>query len=207
MSFTRGAGVEAHRFFLPVGVERRGAVCGRIERGQCLVHLFGARWPRGQGLDGAQHRGVAAVARLEFRRYGGDHVRGLGEHRAGGALGELREEFQIKRQVVGQLARGDLQAVQGVERGQPHHRLAAVARFAVHVLVKVQRQRAVAVEQRDVAFLGVEQRQGAQLGDERVDRREPVRRQQAIGAQCFGQFIQRRHRFGGGIAQQRRQGA
>ena len=57
--------------------------------------------------------------------------------------------------MIRQLAGAHEQAMTLVEGLEIHHRLAAVAALAVHVLEQVQRQRARAVEQQDIALLQV----------------------------------------------------
>ena len=56
-----------------------------------------------------------------------------------------------------------------VEGLEVHHRLAAVAAFAVHVLEQVQRQRARAVEQQDVALLQVVEIAGGEFLQDAVE--------------------------------------
>ena len=73
------------------------------------------------------------------------------------------EVFQHCRQIIGQFVHGEDVARAPVQRVQGHHRLAAVARLAVHVLEQVQRERARAVEERDVALLGSGERLAGEL--------------------------------------------
>ena len=84
-------------------------------------------------------------------------VRAVAEHLL--RLGERpqREVLEHHRQVVGQLAAARARSpARCVDLLEVDHRLAAVARIAVDVLEQVQRRRAAAVEQRDVALLRVE---------------------------------------------------
>ena len=53
---------------------------------------------------------------------------------------------------------------------QVDHRLAAIAALAMHMLEQMQRQRARAVEQQDVALLRIEQIAAGEVVDQ-VDRR------------------------------------
>ena len=60
-------------------------------------------------------------------------------------------------------------AVTLVEGLEIHHRLTAVATLAVHVLEQVQRQRARAVEQQDIAFLQAVEIAGGEFFQDAVD--------------------------------------
>ena len=75
---------------------------------------------------------------------------------AGLGLRPVGKEFQQQRQVVRQLARVELEAVAAVRIHQVHHRLAAVARFAVDMLEQQQAHRAAAIETAQPARLRIE---------------------------------------------------
>ncbi len=133
---------------------------------------------RGKGLDRTHDRGIRAAALREPLPQSRHDMDRLRQKRGRRFCRDQRQELEKQRQIVGQLGRRDLDPVQPVDLAELDHRLPAVARFAVHVLVKMQRQRAIAVEERNIALLGVQRRQCRELRDERCERSPMLRRQQ-----------------------------
>jgi hypothetical protein len=112
----------------------------------------------------------------------------------GGLVRTLGQVFEQQRQVVGQFAAGDLEAVAAVGLQQVDHGLAAVARLAVDVLEQQQAQRTAAVEQGQPALLRGHRLQRQQFGGEGRQLRLPLRRQRCFlhgGLQLRAVFPQR----------------
>ena len=94
----------------------------------------------GQLEQRAEHAGIARCRACSQRAEDGvEDVRHLAQEGARLARRLGRHELQHHRQVVGQLAFGQVQAGLLVGLRQVDHRRAAVARVAVHVLEQVQR--------------------------------------------------------------------
>ena len=96
------------------------------------------------------------------------------------------------------------EAVALVERHQVHHRLAAVAALAVHVLEQVEGERARAVEQQDVALLQVVEVARGDLLQEAVEAVAVLLRQAALGVERGAHLRDGRLQLGSGIAEQGR---
>ncbi len=119
--------------------------------------------------------------------------------------GQDREKFEKQRQIVGQFAYRNRQAVLLVEVGEIDHRLSAFAAFAVDMLEQMQGQRTGAVEQQNIAFLQIEQIAVGDLRDQRRQRLTGRLRHQSLAFEHGGKLrrggLQLRRRIG----QQRRQ--
>src|SRR5262249_18364133 len=95
-----------------------------------------------------------------------EDMRAVGEHRARLREVPTAQIFEHHGEEVRQLARGELEPGPVIELLELDHGVAAIAAFAVQMLEEVERQRAPAIEQVDVAFLGREQFAAAELVDE-----------------------------------------
>jgi len=102
--------------------------------------------------------------------------------------------------MIGQLVRREFEAAAAIELKQRDHRRPALAAFAVNVLVKVERQRARAVEQPDVAFLDVENVVRREIGREPRESAPDRGGDQGLGVDRLDRDGRKRLHFGGRIA-------
>jgi hypothetical protein len=158
-----------------------------------------------QRQHAGEHRRIGHLALLQPLPDGLKDMRGLGDEIAGLRLGDLGEELQEQRQVIGQLAARHRKAVALVQRHQVHHRLATVAALAMHVLEQVKRERARAVEQQDVALLQVVEVARGDLLQQAVEAVTVLLRQPVFGFQRGSQLGNRGLQFGRGIGEQDRE--
>ena len=93
----------------------------------------------------------------------------------------MDEEFEQHRQMVRQFRPRRLEAAGAVGLQQIDHRAAALAALAVDMLEEVERQRARTVEKQHEAFLQVEDVALGQLAQQRFQRRDVGRVEQALG--------------------------
>src|SRR6516165_11964743 len=148
------------------------------------------------------------------RRFAGNHQQRLQNGGIGAAAGDERladaledvgavaqertrfpkvaaaEIFEYDRQIVGQLARRQLVAGPLVEAFEIDHGLSAVARLPVQVLEEMERSRTAAIEEVDIALLGLQQIAGSEIVDQREQAFALARRDEWRGADCIGNFRQ-----------------
>ena len=113
-----------------------------------------------------------------------------------------RQIFQQRRQIVRQFVHCEHETRAPVQGVEVHHRLAAVARIAVHMLEQVQRSRASGVELRHVALLQIEQILAFEFGQQAGKVVLGRTAQRGFGAQPARDFRQRVHQFRRRIAEQ-----
>src|SRR5262249_32491993 len=116
-----------------------------------------------------------------------------------GAVGQERtrlpkvaaaEIFEYDRQIVGQLARRQLVTGPLVEAFEIDHGLSAIARLPVQVLEEMERSRTAAIEEVDIALLGLQEIARSETVDPREQTCALARRDERGGADCIGNFRQ-----------------
>ena len=157
LQLVRQRRAELDRLVLPGGVERREI--DRVGVGQCqqrrrLRRRFGLTEDSAISARNTASYGDLPLAQAFGQRR--ENMRRLASISHASACGRVDEKFEEQRQEIRQLVRRRWRGhVLSYMVLQIDHGLAAVAAFAMHVLEQMQRQRARAVEQQDVALLQV----------------------------------------------------
>src|SRR5499427_2894436 len=179
--------------------QRLSGECGLLE--PVLIEILGPVSGAGQG-------------RSVERRFAGNHQQRLQDGGISAAAGEERladaledvgavaqertrfpkvaaaEIFEYDRQIVGQLARRQLVAGPLVEAFEIDHGLSAIARLSVQVLEEMERSRTAAIEEVDIALLGLQEIAGSEIFGQREQAFAFARRDERRGADCIGNFRQ-----------------
>ena len=165
-------GPNRDRLLFPGGIERREVV--RIRVGLCQQRVDDRRAWRLAGGERHQRIEHRLVGRLALAQPLGRAPRECApvwpsSSRASASGSVDRNSRNSGRKSGSSLAAID-QAGLLVHRLEIDHRLAAVAAFAMHVLEQMQRQRARAVEQQDVALLQIVEIAGRDFLDQQIER-------------------------------------
>ncbi len=149
-------GEEFDLFFFPHGVQRLRRVVARLI-GDFLAHVVGIHLRVGKRNQQIKQHRVAAFALLKTRAEQRQDRRDIPQAVNGVLRRKLRQVLQIERQMVRQLAAVEHKPGTFILRQQIHHRLAAIARFAMYMLEQQQRGGAATVEQLAVSRLRIQQ--------------------------------------------------
>ena len=160
----RTSGSEDHGLVDPFVIERF------LLRRRRLVRPFGKAGLAHQREDRGRHGAIAAVPVHEGLPDRAHDVRAVAEHVLHFGLLAQRQILEHHGQIVRELVARGFEAGLRIERLELHHRLAARARIAMHVLEQVQRRRPPAIEQGDVVFLRVEEIDAREPRDQHVER-------------------------------------
>ena len=197
-------GQESDRLLFPNFVHVHQSLVGTLGRG-LAANVRDLRRLADQCGQRVERDVIIAVALGQPRAQQRQHVHGLRKQFHRFLRRPLRQIFQEQRDVIGQFAGAQFEAVLVVNLQQVHHRLTAIPRLAVDVLVQVQRQRAAPVERRHVPLLPFHQVGALQPEHERLQRPAFWFRHQVFLVERFRHLAQRGLYFRLRIGQQGRQ--